>query len=215
MANKFKTFTAGAVLTAADQNTYLMNQVNIVCDAAADYPSAPLEGMTVYDKALDRELRYTGSSWVFVDLLTKPPGCFVRSSGTQSIPNNAQTAVNFSGTEIRDTDSFHSTSLNPERVTIPTGMGGFYRWEGTVSFAAGTVGTRILSTGFGASGAALTFQTALLMQPAVSGQNMFLSASVIVSAAAGDNVGMMVNQTEGAALNVTSGILSLTFLSPL
>ena len=211
MANKFKTFTAGAVLTAADQNTYLMNQVNIVCDAAADYPSAPLEGMTVYDKALDRELRYTGSSWVFVDLLTKPPGVQLGASTTQSIPNNTFTAVNF-GVEGRDTDNFHSTSLNSERVTIPTGMGGYYLWTGTVGFASNVTGGRILATGYGAAGAAIGNLDQLSQG---TGDTPFLTGSKLMLLSAGDNTGMMVQQTSGGALNIGANNchLALTFVA--
>jgi hypothetical protein len=63
MASQFKTFTSGAVLTAAEVNSYLMKQAVIVCDSSADYPSAPVEGMVVYDKALDAFLAYTGAAW--------------------------------------------------------------------------------------------------------------------------------------------------------
>lgn len=66
MASQFKTFVAGDVLTASEVNTYLMKQAVIVCDSSADYPSSPVEGMFVYDKALDCYLGYTGSAWVRV-----------------------------------------------------------------------------------------------------------------------------------------------------
>lgn len=60
------TFVAGQILTAAQCNTFWMNQVVQVCDASGDYPSSPLEGQVVYDKALDSFLAYTGSAWVRV-----------------------------------------------------------------------------------------------------------------------------------------------------
>jgi len=59
MASQFKTFTAGSVLTASEMNTYLMKQAVIVCDSTADYPSSPVEGMTVYDKGADALRVYT------------------------------------------------------------------------------------------------------------------------------------------------------------
>jgi len=210
MANKFKTFTAGAVLTAADQNEYLMNQVNVVCDAAADYPSAPPQGMTVYDKALNRELRYNGFSWLFTDLQTKPPGCQLTASSAQSIPNSTYTFVTFN-VETRDTDTFHSTSVNTERITIPTGMSGYYLWVGTAAFAASAAGDRILTTGFGASGAALSVGTTLVQ---VSGQP-FLTATKLIQLSAGDNVGMFVYQSSGGALNTVASSchLSLTHVA--
>lgn len=66
MASQFKTFASGDVLTASEVNSYLMKQAVIVCDASADYPASPTEGMVVYDKALDAYLGYSGSAWVQV-----------------------------------------------------------------------------------------------------------------------------------------------------
>lgn len=66
MASQFKTFTAGSVLTASEVNSYLMKQAVIVCDSSSDYPTSPVEGMTVYDKALDSVLSYSGAAWVRV-----------------------------------------------------------------------------------------------------------------------------------------------------
>jgi len=64
MASQFKTFVSGDVLTAAEVNDYLMKQSVIVCDSSGDYPGSPVEGMSVYDKALDCVLTYDGSSFV-------------------------------------------------------------------------------------------------------------------------------------------------------
>lgn len=58
----FKTFVSGAVLTAAEQNTYLMQQAVIVCTAATR-PSAPVEGMTIYETDTDLVYVYNGSAW--------------------------------------------------------------------------------------------------------------------------------------------------------
>jgi len=64
MAAQLKTFADGDVLTASQMNTYLMNQAVIVCDSSADYPSAPVNGMVIYDKALDCYLTRGASSWI-------------------------------------------------------------------------------------------------------------------------------------------------------
>lgn len=69
MAAQFQTFTAGATLTAAQVNNYLMKQAVIVCDTSADYPS-PVEGMVVYDKALDTYFGYTGAAWRMIATLS-------------------------------------------------------------------------------------------------------------------------------------------------
>lgn len=64
MASVYKTFVASDVLTASELNQYLMNQAVIVCDSSADYPAAPLEGMLLFDKALDAYVTRTGAAWV-------------------------------------------------------------------------------------------------------------------------------------------------------
>jgi hypothetical protein len=42
-----------------------------------------------------------------------------------TIPNNTTTVLNFPN-EIYDTSDFHSTSTNTSRLTIPSGLGGYY-----------------------------------------------------------------------------------------
>jgi hypothetical protein len=65
MANKFRTWVDGEVLTAANVLNYLQQGVVVVCDSSADYPTTyAREGMAVYDKALDCILVYTGAAWV-------------------------------------------------------------------------------------------------------------------------------------------------------
>jgi hypothetical protein len=59
MANQFKTFVSGDVLTAAQVNSFLMKQAVIVCDSSSDYPTSPNEGMAVWDKAADALKIYT------------------------------------------------------------------------------------------------------------------------------------------------------------
>lgn len=61
----FKTFTAGAVLTASDVNTYLAKQAVIVCTSTTR-PSSPPEGMVIYETDTDKVLTYTTATtgWV-------------------------------------------------------------------------------------------------------------------------------------------------------
>jgi hypothetical protein len=65
MANKYRVWVDGEVLTAANVTDYLQKGAVIICDSSADYPTAyAREGMTIYDKALDTQLVYTGATWV-------------------------------------------------------------------------------------------------------------------------------------------------------
>lgn len=59
----FKTFVAGSAATASDVQTYLMNQAVIVCTSGTR-PSAPIEGMIIYETDTDRLGAYNGTTWV-------------------------------------------------------------------------------------------------------------------------------------------------------
>lgn len=63
--------------------------------------------------------------------------CGVRLTGsaTQTIPDDADTTVTWD-TETYDSDGFHSTSSNTDRITIPTGLGGYYKVTFVAQWAA-------------------------------------------------------------------------------
>jgi len=52
-------------------------------------------------------------------------GCVVYNSANQSLANSTEVKITFNS-ESLDTDSFHSTSSNTSRITIPAGKGGKY-----------------------------------------------------------------------------------------
>lgn len=65
----FKTFSAGAVLTAAEVNTYLMQQSVMVFGGTAARSSAipsPSAGMVTYVSDLAQLQYYNGSDWTAV-----------------------------------------------------------------------------------------------------------------------------------------------------
>jgi hypothetical protein len=67
MGSGFKTFTAGAVLTASDVNNYLMEQsiMSFATTTARDTAlTAPEEGMIAVITGSDLVTIYTGSAWV-------------------------------------------------------------------------------------------------------------------------------------------------------
>jgi outer membrane protein assembly factor BamB len=43
-----------------------------------------------------------------------------------------------------DTNGFHSTTTNTSRITIPTGLGGYYLVSGNLRFATNGTGSRVL-----------------------------------------------------------------------
>lgn len=55
-------------------------------------------------------------------------GCALTHSADLDLATGSEQAIPFN-TELWDTDGFHDTGSNQERVTIPTGLGGLYRVE--------------------------------------------------------------------------------------
>jgi hypothetical protein len=72
-----KTFTAGAVLSAADVQNYLQDQAVMVFAGTAARASAiasPTEGMLVYIKDVDQVQAYNGTTWI--------PQAYAQAAGT-------------------------------------------------------------------------------------------------------------------------------------
>jgi hypothetical protein len=68
-------------------------------------------------------------------------GCLA-SGVTQTLSSGTETVVAFTNTEYYDTNSFHDTSTNPGRMTIPSGKGGYYLMYGNVPWQTGSPNTR-------------------------------------------------------------------------
>ena len=69
-------------------------------------------------------------------------GVSLYKSANQSLTSGAGTNATFD-TELFDTDAFHSTSSNTDRITIPSGKAGYYLLTGRANFAASATGIRI------------------------------------------------------------------------
>lgn len=71
-------------------------------------------------------------------------GVFCKStSGTISISNNTITAVTWNSEDF-DTDGFHSTSSNTDRITIPSGKNGKYLFVAQLKYNENATGARQL-----------------------------------------------------------------------
>ena len=77
----FKTFTAGAVLTASDVNTYLAKQAVVVCTSTTR-PTSPPEGMTIYETDTDKVLVYTTATTGWQPPWNMPWGRVASATGT-------------------------------------------------------------------------------------------------------------------------------------
>lgn len=89
----FKTWSVGDVLTAADVNTYLGKQSVIVCTSGTR-PSAPVEGMMIYETDTDVIRVYSGSGWLrfAVDVETHQSSQVIESTAITSITSTTYAA---------------------------------------------------------------------------------------------------------------------------
>ena len=141
----FKDFVTGEVLTAADVDGYLMQGVWVFASAAARDAAvtSPQEGNFAYLKDTNITTYYTGSAWANLDTTsTIFSGARLYNTTTQNISNATSTAITFNS-ESYDTGSYHSTSTNTSRITVPSD--GYYRLDAEIFYDANATGGRFLS----------------------------------------------------------------------
>ena len=122
-------------------------------------------------------------------------GALAYSNANQSIANATNTAILLQAEDF-DTDSFHSTSSNTSRMTIPAGKGGKYLIQGALLWANGTTGARTL--GFFKNGS----QVALWDVTPASATTWSFACSMTMNLVATDYVELYAVQQSGGAVNV-------------
>ena len=128
-------------------------------------------------------------------------GASVHNSGTQSISTGTETIATFNS-EYFDTDSYHSTSSNTGRLTIPAGKSGKYLLIGRVWFDVNATSYREMRINKNGS----LFKIAKWNNNG-SGIEVTCQIAVIIDATAADYYELTVTQGSGStiALLGTSG----------
>lgn len=132
------------------------------------------------------------------------PSVYAYQSAATSIANGIFAGTNpLFGAEIWDTDGFHSTTTNTDRLTVPAGLDGFYLISGNVNFAANATGKRLvlLYTVGSISGLRANSSTDASN---IGGGPSGVGVSLMTWMNAGDYTYLLATQDSGAALN-TSG----------
>lgn len=156
----YKTFTAGAVLTASDVNTYLARQAVVVCTSTTR-PSSPPEGMTIYETDTDRMLVYTSATTGWVPPWNKPWGVVTATSGGTSgygyvkLTGSAQTGIGSSATDVTNaTVTFTAVANRLYRITAQADLIGSTLSVGQLQVVIdGTASASALQPVTGSSGA--------------------------------------------------------------
>lgn len=127
----------------------------------------------------------------------------VRATATagQAIANATLTALAFAATDRYDTDAYHDTSTNNTRITIPAGLGGYYRLGGQATLSSNS------TTGFRALGIRINGTTYIALIEAEPGAGIsseqFISVSTEYNLVVGDYAELIYYQSSGGSLNLT------------
>lgn len=130
-----------------------------------------------------------------IAFLATAHGCRLYKSGSSpTISNNTGTTVTWDS-EHSDSDGYHSTSGNTDRITIPTGLGGIYDFSGVVTWnESAAVGYRQVT--LLRNGTIVAFAQVNPNSANTSHGWAFLN----MSATAGDIFTIQVKQTSGGGL---------------
>jgi len=132
-------------------------------------------------------------------------GCSLYSTAGQSISTSTLTAVTFANEHI-DTDSFHSTVTNTDRITIPSGKDGKYFIYGQVRYDTNSTGRRVAYI-------QLNNTTDLAVGEDTPGASTktTVKTSIIYSLVAGDYVRLNTFQTQGISQSLLTDAGSVLF----
>jgi hypothetical protein len=163
-------------------------------------PVTPFEGQSIYETDTDRGMVYNGTIWI-PDGSGKTPMVRVRRAAAQSIANSTDTLVTFDAQDYDNTDMWVVGSAT--RITIQ--MAGVYSFLAVVQWAANSTGSRKLA--FWKNGANVG-ETQQEVGPTTYGNMSAYEHNLAVS----DFIEIKVTQFSGAALNLTSAVLTAHYI---
>lgn len=170
---------------------------SVLFDDQSSAPSTPASGFSRIYTAAE-------AAYVIDDAGTSKIMSFIGASvyhnTTQSVNNDTATAMAFN-TERFDTDAFHDSGSNT-KMTIPTGMGGIYRFGATIRFPVDGDGYRTVSFRKGGSDFLNGFARYASSGSAV---DTTVTTEGIWTLAAGDYIEVVVRHTAGASLTMPAG----------
>lgn len=121
----------------------------------------------------------------------------------QTISNDVTTTITLDSEDF-DTDGFHSTSANTERLTIPSGKDGLYLVSARVIWASNATGHRsVYVVRKNSGGTVQEYHPEFLQTVSDAGQPCIMGLTVFSAASAGDWFEMQVTQKSGGNLNIT------------
>ena len=128
-------------------------------------------------------------------------GCSLYQSTDISLANDTTIALTWNS-ENFDTDAFHSTSTDTGRITIPSGLGGYYHINGAISFVGGGAGFRRVDINKNGS---IWQYGANIASASASGGTQIIPFSTIGNFVATDYLSISVSQASGGTISTLGG----------
>ena len=182
----------------AIQNAIVDAKGDLIAATAADTPARLAVGTNGQVLTADSTAA-TGLAWASAG--SSFAGCRLVKSANQSISNNTDTSLTWD-TETFDTNTFHSTSTNTSRITIPSGKAGYYQLNVNIAWSPNSTGIRDLN--LAKNGTRFQYFT---FNPQASNVQSFAYAATIYGAV-GDYFEVVVFQNSGGALDIRSDVLA-------
>lgn len=192
--------TSGAVTLTNDMATTITAAGDIVVGTGSGtYDNLPI-GTTGQVLTADTTVSPYKVKWQTISSTPSFIGCRARQTTGQSISNATDVAVTFD-TEDYDTTSFHSTTTNTSRFTIPSGQGGYYFISATLAWPDASAGSRqikIFKNGTQVSGAQYTVAVNS------ASASTYTTSTTVLNLSAGDYIEAFGYQSSGGSLSVSN-----------
>ena len=197
--------TSGTVTVTNSMATAIDAKGDLIAGTGADTFARLAVGTNGHTLVAD-SAEATGLKWAAPASGSTFSGVSLFKSANQSIANNTFVVITFNS-ENFDTDTYHSTSTNTSRITIPSGKGGYYNVSATLSFAGNNTGIRQLNLLKNGTAVQNMFSTS----PTQSAGDYRVSGSTILNLVAGDYLEINGYQSSGGALDVQGIAAETTF----
>ena len=190
--------TSGTVTITNSMATEITAKADLIVgtgNAAFDNLAVGTNGQVL---TADSTVSPTGLKWATVSNTAK--GCSLYLTASQSTSTGVDSTVAWTN-ELYDTDVFHDTSTNNDRITIPTGLGGKYLVTVYISWSSNTTGYRQLVLKKNGS---LFYYNNIPPTNGAGGTSMM---SAVLNLSAADYLNFTVYQNSGTTLNITGAAI--------
>jgi hypothetical protein len=195
--------TSGTVTITNSMATAIDAKGDLIAGTGADAFSRLAVGTNGYVLTAD-SAESTGMKWAAAAGGSTFAGCSLYRSagGSQAISNATNTNLAFDA-ELYDTDGFHDTSTNNDRITIPSGKAGKYLITAAAGWPANATGER--SMRLMKNGSTSDNNNRVWNGFGSSNGNTVMVISRVVNASVGDYFTLRVYQSSGGTLDIYAG----------